>query len=83
MKSLFPDICSTKLQDSKKFYVDVFDFETVFEIDWYIQLKSPVDENLQLAFVEQNHSSVPKAYQKQAQGVVVTIETDNVDYYYQ
>lgn len=82
MKSLFPDICSTKLPESKVFYMDLFDFDVVFELDWYLQLKSRKDENLQLAFVRQDHPSVPLAYQEPAQGVVVTIETGDVDELY-
>jgi len=82
MKSLFPDICSTNLQASKEFYLSLLNFKVVFEIDWYIQLQSPTDENLQIAFVQQNHNSVPKSYQKSPQGVVITVETDNVDLVY-
>jgi len=82
MKSLFPDICSTNLQASRDFYLGLLNFEVVFEIDWYIQLQSPTDENLQIAFVQQNHKSVPKSYQKSPQGVVITVETDNVDFVY-
>ncbi|MCE2029483.1 VOC family protein [Sessilibacter corallicola] len=83
MKSLFPDICSTNLVDSKEFYVDFLGFNVIFEIDWYIQLQSPSLEPIQIAFVEKNHSSVPKGYQKTPQGVVVTVEVENVDVVYQ
>lgn len=82
MKSLFPDICSTKIPESKAFYINLFNFDVVFELDWYIQLKSPKDENLQLAFVRLDHPSVPLAYQRLPQGVVITIETDEVDHFY-
>ena len=74
MKSLFPDICSDALAESKGFYVSLFGFVPVFEIDWYIQLRSPNDENVQIAFVARNHASVPQAFQCSPQGVVVTIE---------
>nr|WP_250647788.1 VOC family protein [Sessilibacter corallicola] len=80
---MFPDICSTNLVDSKEFYVDFLGFNVIFEIDWYIQLQSPSLEPIQIAFVEKNHSSVPKGYQKTPQGVVVTVEVENVDVVYQ
>ncbi len=79
MKSLFPVICSDTLQASKNFYVSLFGLEPAFEIDWYIQLRSPDDENLQIAFVDTQHPSVPCHYQKTAQGVLVTIELEQVD----
>ena len=78
MHSLFPDICSKHLPESKAFYTRLFDFDVVFEIDWYIQLKSPDDENLQLAFVRYDHASVPEGYQQLPQGIVITVETNNV-----
>lgn len=79
MNSLFPDICTHKLSESKKFYTSLLDLDIVFEIDWYIQLKSPFDDNLQIAFVDTNHCSVPNGHQKTSQGVVITIESDSVD----
>ncbi len=83
MKSLFPDICSDHLIESKEFYTSLLNFELVFEIDWYIQLRSPTDENLQIAFVQRRHSSVPVEFQDSPQGVVITIELDDVDSVYQ
>lgn len=82
MNSLFPDICTKDISASKDFYIGLFDLEVLFDIDWYVQLKSPQDANLQIAFVDLNHDSVPKGYQKVSQGVVITIETENVDELY-
>ncbi len=82
MKSLFPDICSRNLVESKEFYISLLGFEVIFEIDWYIQLQSPNNESVQIAFVDINHPSVPKGHQKIPQGVVVTVEMDDVDVAY-
>jgi catechol 2,3-dioxygenase-like lactoylglutathione lyase family enzyme len=79
VKSLFPDICSDALTESKRFYSALFGFKPVFEIDWYVQLQSPEDESLQIAFVKRDHASVPRRFQQAPRGVVVTIETDEVD----
>lgn len=78
MKSLFPDVCSDSLAESKSFYVSLFGFVPVFEVDWYVQLRAPNDENLQIAFVARNHTSVPKDFQRPPQGVVVTVEAADV-----
>lgn len=83
MKSLFPDICSQNLIASKEFYVDLLGFEVIFEIDWYIQLQSPSLEPVQIAFVASNHPSVPSGYQKTPQGVIVTVEMEDVDKIFQ
>jgi len=79
MKSLFPVICSDALPASRDYYISLLGLVPVFELDWYMQLQSPNDENLQIAFVDRQHPSVPSHYQKTAQGVLVTIELEQVD----
>lgn len=82
MNSLYPVICVESAEASKKFYTSLLDFNIVFELNWYIQLQSPADENLQLAFVQRRHESVPKQFQDTPNGVVVTVEVDDVDTLY-
>lgn len=82
MKSLFPDICSDDLQKSKNFYIDLLEFKELIDIGWYVQLCSQHDENLQIAFVERSHDSVPPEYQAAPQGVVVTVEVEDADVVY-
>ncbi|MGF1508935.1 MAG: VOC family protein [Myxococcota bacterium] len=79
MRCLFPDICSDNLTACRDFYMSLFDLEVVFEIDWYVQLKSPTNDALQIAFVKRDHSSVPSGYRDHPRGVVVTLEADSVD----
>lgn len=79
MNSLFPDICSDALTESRDFYVSLLGFKPVFELDWYIQLQSPADETVQLAFVARDHPSVPAGYGVTPRGVVVTAELDDVE----
>ncbi len=79
MKSLFPVICCADVQASARFYVSLFELRAVFEIDWYVQLQSPTDVNLQLGLVRRDHPSVPERFQERPRGVLVTIEVDDVD----
>ena len=83
MNSLYPVICVESTAVAKKFYTSLLDFNTVFELDWYIQLQSPADKNLQLAFVLRNHASVPMQFRQPPNGVIVTVEVDDVDTLYQ
>lgn len=83
MRCLFPDICSDDLIACRDFYRSLFGFEIVFEIDWYIQMKHPENDALQIAFVRRDHPSVPRGDQDAARGVIVTLETDAVDPVYQ
>jgi uncharacterized glyoxalase superfamily protein PhnB len=82
MKSLFPDICCDDVKAARDFYVALFGFEPVFEIAWYAQLRSPADPNLQIAFVQRDHDSVPAGHRLRAQGVLVTIEVEDAAAYF-
>ena len=77
MRSLFPDICCDDVKAARDFYVALFGFEPLFEIDWYVQLRSPLDPNVQIAFVAREHDSVPAAHRVRAQGVLITLEVDD------
>ena len=79
MTSLFPDICSERVNASRDFYRDLFGFEVAFQNEWYVQLRLPGEPVVQLAFVERAHHSVPLPWQRPAQGVLVTLELDDVD----
>lgn len=78
MNSLFPDICTDDVAACKRFYQALFDFETVADLAWYVQLKSRRDPNLQIAFVERGHASVPPGFRETPRGVFITIEADDV-----
>jgi uncharacterized glyoxalase superfamily protein PhnB len=77
VKSLFPDICCDDVKEARDFYVALFGFEPVFENAWYAQLRAPHDPDLQIAFVQRDHDSVPTAHRLPPQGVLVTIVVDD------
>ncbi|MEM9692493.1 MAG: VOC family protein [Myxococcota bacterium] len=79
MRCLFPDICSENLRASRDFYQSLFGFEIVYEIDWYVQMKHPENDALQIGFVKRDHPSVPSGDQTEASGVIITLETEDVD----
>ena len=80
MHSLFPDIVSDDVAASRDFYVALLGFRVAFEVDWYVQLQSPADPNVQLAFVQRGHDSVPAGFgEALPRGVLVTVETKDVD----
>jgi catechol 2,3-dioxygenase-like lactoylglutathione lyase family enzyme len=79
MQSLFPDICTDDVKASRDFYVALLGFEVAFEIDWYVQLRAPAQPAVQLAFVKRDHPSVPAGFGAAPRGVLVTVETEDVD----
>ena len=72
--SLFPDICTDRLERSRDFYRDFLGFEVVFQNEWYVQMQLPAEPAAQIAFVELGHSSVPDGHGVTPKGVLVTVE---------
>ena len=79
MNSLFPDICTDDVKACVDFYTTLFAFRPVFQADWYAQLVSPHNPSVQIAFVKRDHHSVPASHRLAPQGVLVTLEVDDVD----
>ncbi|MFI9553398.1 VOC family protein [Nonomuraea endophytica] len=76
VSSFYPVIGSSRLAESRDFYVRLFGFEITFEADWYVSLRRGSHE---LALLDYDHPTVPAAYRKPAQGVLLNVEVDDVD----
>lgn len=81
VQGFYPVIMSGHMEESKDFYTRLFGFEVVFEADWYISLKRNAgpDKLYELAVLSWNHETVPAAFQREVQGLILNFEVDNVD----
>lgn len=79
MKAIYPVTITTKLEECKKFYQDLFDFEAVFEADWYIQLLHK-KSGVELAFMLPNLDNQPKELHAEfdGNGVIYSLEVEDV-----
>lgn len=82
-QSIYPVICTKKLDESHTFYTKHFDCEVTFEADWYLSLRSKQSPAQELAFLDFEHPSLPKAFRHSAQGLIINFEVDNVDREYE
>ncbi len=87
-RSLFPVIITSALAAARDFYVQHLGFHVVFDADWYVQLHAPrVDGGipLELAFMSPDLISQPFLLRPafNGQGMIVTIEVNDVDALYQ
>lgn len=77
MKRLFPITITTKLVECKGFYTKFFNFDVVFEADWYIHMRH--ESGIELAVMQPDLSNQPKflhgAYA--GEGVVYSFEVDD------
>ena len=82
INSSYPVICTSKIKESKKFYMENFEFNMTFESEWYISSKTKTKPKFELAFLDFKHSSLPAKYQIPTQGMLINFEVENVDLVY-
>lgn len=79
---LIPNICSTKLVESREFYTRLLDLGVTFDSDWYVQMASAEGSGLELGILRQDHDLIPEAFQNSPQGLYLTFVVDDVDAVY-
>jgi len=79
---ILTNICSDDLQKSKKFYIDLLGFDVKFDSDWYVQLCSPDNSEIEYGIVKRDHELVPREYQNKPNGMYVTFVVPDVDVTY-
>lgn len=80
---ILTNICSDDLPKSKDFYVELLGLSVKYDSDWYVQLCSPIDSEIEYGIIQRDHELVPEGYQKTPTGMYVTFVVDDVDITYQ
>ena len=82
--SVYPVICTDKIAESSAFYLEHFPFETSFESDWYVSLKSTGERPFELALLDHTHQTIPATFrQKLSGGLIINFEVEDVDSVYE
>lgn len=77
---LLPNICTDRVEETRDFYMELLGFIVGFEHQgWYTQMASPTNPQLQIGIVRRNHEFTPPAFQKPAQGVIISAQVEDVD----
>jgi catechol 2,3-dioxygenase-like lactoylglutathione lyase family enzyme len=76
---ILTNICSDNLPKSKDFYVELLGFNVKYDSDWYVQLSSPKDSEIEYGIIQRNHELVPEEYQNAPNGMYVTFVVEDVD----
>ncbi|MCX4985804.1 VOC family protein [Streptomyces sp. NBC_00572] len=79
LTSLYPVICTSKLQESLLFYTELLGFKTTFEADWYVSMRRPGTPAYELALLDHTHPTLPEAYREPVQGLLLNFEVEDVD----
>lgn len=76
------NICSTRLAESRDFYVKLFDFIVDYDSDWFVHLISK-DKRLELGIIDQKSELVPDEFKQKPNGFYVTFVVNKVDEVYE
>ena len=79
LTSFYPVICTSRLQESHRFYTELLGFDTTFEADWYVSLRRPGTSPYELALLDHTHPTLPDAYRTPVQGLLLNFEVEDVD----
>jgi len=80
---ILTNICSDNLQASRDFYVSLLDFEVKYDSDWYVQLCSPHNRDIEYGIIKRDHELIPKEYQNKPNGMYITFVVEDVDVQYE
>jgi catechol 2,3-dioxygenase-like lactoylglutathione lyase family enzyme len=76
---ILTNICSDRLAESRDFYVTLLGFDVSYDSDWYVQLRSPANPELEFGIILRSHRLVPPEYQTAPSGMYVTFVVPEVD----
>lgn len=76
---LYPVLGVTHLREARDFYTRLFGFEVTFEADWYISLRRDGERPYEFALLDHAHPTVPDAYRRPVQGLLLNFEVEDVD----
>lgn len=81
LQRLLINLRTENLIESMQFYTTLFDFQAMYESDWFIQLVSD-DKGLELGLIQTNHAIVPPTLGDTMTGAYITLVVDDVDHFY-
>jgi catechol 2,3-dioxygenase-like lactoylglutathione lyase family enzyme len=77
---VLPNICTDRMEETRDFYAGLLDFVVGFEHPgWYIQMASQANPQLQIGIVRRGHEFTPAAFQQAAQGVIISVQVEDID----
>jgi catechol 2,3-dioxygenase-like lactoylglutathione lyase family enzyme len=80
---IITNICSDRLAESRDFYVTLLGFNVSYDSDWYVQLRSSSNKELEFGIILRSHSLVPQEYQTSPSGMYITFVVPEVDLVYE
>ena len=67
----YPVLMTGQVADTARFFIDHLRFKALFESDWYVHLQSSDDDTVNLAVLQKDHHTVPRAARGASAGGVL------------
>lgn len=81
--SYYPVLMTDNVAGTAAFYVEHFEFQPLFESDWYVHLQSARDRRVNLGIVAGDHETVPPEGRGKASGLLINFEVRDPDAVYE
>lgn len=80
MKAIYPVTVTSKLDECKKFYQEIFGFSIVFEADWYVQLLHQAS-GVEIGLMKPNLANQPELLHNEysGKGIIYTLEVEDAE----
>ncbi|USG62930.1 VOC family protein [Sneathiella marina] len=78
----YPVIQTLNVSETTDFFRDNFDFQVIFEADWYVHLQSAENESVNIAILNGTHETIPMEGRGISSGVIINFEVADVDKVY-
>jgi len=75
----FYSLFSEDPASTAEWYRSHFGFEVTFDSDWFVHLRAPANELLELGIIDRSHEIVPEAHRLAPAGGMLTLVVDDVD----
>lgn len=75
----FHSTFSDDLARTRDWYLELFDYEVVFDSDWFVQLQRTGSPQLEIGIIARDHEIVPEPFRHAPAGGMLTIVVDDAD----
>lgn len=81
--SYYPVLMTGEVAGTAAFYKEHFNFEALFESDWYVHLRSTEDKRVNLGIVQGDHETIPETGRGRVSGLLINFEVRDPDAVYE
>jgi len=81
--SYYPVLMTGDVAGTTAFYVKHFDFQPLFESDWYVHLRSVDSSRVNLGIVQGDHETIPEEGRGRTLGLLINFEVRDPDAVYE